>query len=115
MASDQDIEFMRMALDEAAKGRETPGGAEVGAVLVRHGQVICRGFNEGEMRQDPTAHSEIVVIRRAYEQLNTTSLEGTTLYCSQQPNNKNTKTTLWAGISRIVYGARRSDVHAVYF
>ena len=85
MASEQDIAFMRMALEEAVKGRETPGGAEVGAVLVRNGEVICRGFNEGDMRHDPTAHSEMVVIRRACGQLNTTSLEGTTLYCTLQP------------------------------
>jgi tRNA(adenine34) deaminase len=115
MASEQDIRFMRMALEEAVKGRQTPGGAEVGAVLVRHGQVICRGFNEGEMRHDPTAHSEIVVIRRACEQLKTTSLEGTTLYCTLQPCGMCTMASLWAGVSRIVYGARRSDVHAVYF
>jgi hypothetical protein len=49
--------------------RETPGFAEVGAVLVCQRKVICTGFNEGEMRHDPTAHGEMVVIRRACEQL----------------------------------------------
>ena len=106
---------MRMALEQAVKGRESPGGAEVGAVLVRRGQVICKGFNEGELRHDPTAHSEIVVIRRACEQLKATSLEGTTLYCTLQPCGMCTMACLWAGISRIVFGARRSDVHPVYF
>jgi len=115
MASDQDIEFMRVAIEEAVRGRETPGGAEVGAVLVRNGQVICKGFNEGEMRHDPTAHSEMVVIRKACEQLKTTNLEGTTLYCTLQPCGMCTMASLWAGISRIEIGARRSDVHAVYF
>jgi tRNA(adenine34) deaminase len=79
MASDRDIHFMRMAVEEAVKGRETPGGVAVGAVLVRRGDVICTGFNEGEMRHDPTAHSEIVVIRRACGRLMSTSLEGATL------------------------------------
>ena len=115
MASEQDIAFMRMALEEAVKGRETPGGAEVGAVLVRNGEVICRGFNEGDMRHDPTAHSEMVVIRRACGQLNTTSLEGTTLYCTLQPCGMCTMACLWAGIRKVVFGARRSDVNAVYF
>ena len=105
--NEKDIEFMRIALDQAVRGRDTPGGAEVGAVLVRGGQVICAGFNEGEMRHDPTAHSEMVVIRRACEQLKTTSLEGTTLYCTLQPCGMCTMACLWAGISRIVYGARR--------
>jgi tRNA(adenine34) deaminase len=115
MASDRDIHFMQMALEQAVKGRETPGGAEVRAVLVQHGDVICTGFNEGEMRHDPTAHSEMVVIRRTCWQLKTTSLEGTTLYCTLQPCGMCTMACLWAGISRIVYGARRRDVHAVYF
>ena len=63
MPDPQDIHFMRLAVEQAVKGRETPGGAEVGAVLVRQGEVICTGFNEGEMRHDPTAHGEMVVIR----------------------------------------------------
>jgi pyrimidine deaminase RibD-like protein len=69
MPDPQDIHFMRLAVEQAVKGRETPGCAEVGAVLVRQGRVICTGFNEGEMRHDPTAHGEMVVIRRACEQL----------------------------------------------
>jgi tRNA(adenine34) deaminase len=115
MASEEDIRFMRLALEQALKGRDTAGGAEVGAVLVRNGEVICVGFNEGDMRHDPTAHSEMVVIRRACEQLKTTSLEGTTLYCTLQPCGMCTMACLWAGISRLVYGARRGDVHPVYF
>ena len=115
MPDPQDIHFMRLAVEQAVKGRETPGCAEVGAVLVRQGEVICTGFNEGEMRHDPTAHGEMVVIRRACEQLKTTSLEGTTLYCTLQPCGMCTLACLWAGISRVVFGARRRDVHAVYF
>ena len=115
MAMDEDIRFMRLALDEALKGKRTPGGAEVGAVLVREGVVICAGFNEGDLRHDPTAHSEMVVIRRACAELQTTSLEGHTLYCTLQPCGMCTMACLWAGISRIVYGAGRGDVNAVYF
>jgi tRNA(adenine34) deaminase len=115
MASEQDVAWMRMALEQAVKGRETPGGAEVGAVLVRNGEVICSGFNEGDLRHDPTAHSEMVVIRRACAEAKTTSLEGVTLYCTLQPCGMCTMACLWAGVSRIVYGARRSDVNAVYF
>ena len=115
MATEADIRFMRLALEQARKGRETPGGAEVGAVLVRNGAVVCAGFNEGDLQHDPTAHSEMVVIRRACAQLKTTSLDGHTLYCTLQPCGMCTMACLWAGISRVVYGARRGDVHAVYF
>jgi tRNA(adenine34) deaminase len=86
----------------------------VGAVLVRNEIVAC-GFNEGELRHDPTAHAEMVVIRRLCAQLKTTKLEGYTLYCTLQPCGMCTMACLWAGISRIVYGAGRNDVNAVYF
>lgn len=115
MATDEDVHFMRVALDMARQGRDTPGGAEVGAVLVQREEVVCTGFNEGEMRSDPTAHGEMVVIRRACAEMRTTRLDGYTLYCTLQPCGMCTMACLWAGISRVVYGARRQDVHPVYF
>jgi tRNA(adenine34) deaminase len=110
-----DEQFMRLAIDQARIGRKTPGGAEVGAVLVRDSKVVYTGFNEGEIRHDPTAHAEIVVIRGACAELQRTALEGYTLYCTLQPCGMCTIACLWAGISRIVYGAGRHDVHPVYF
>jgi tRNA(adenine34) deaminase len=115
MTNKQDLHFMRLAIEQARKGQQTPGGAEVGAVLVRDGAVLCGGFNESEIRHDPTAHAETVVIRRLCAELQANSLEGCTLYCTLQPCGMCTMACLWAGISRIVYGAGREDVHAVYF
>jgi tRNA(adenine34) deaminase len=115
MPTQQDLHFMQLAIEQARKGRQTPGGAEVGAVLVRDGAALCTGFNESEMRHDPTAHAEIVVIRRLCADLRTVSLEGVTLYCTLQPCGMCTMACLWAGVSRIVYGAGRDDVHPVYF
>jgi tRNA(adenine34) deaminase len=115
MATIIDEQFMQLALEQARHGERMPGGAEVGAVLVNDGKVLSQGFNEGEIRFDPTAHAEIVVIRRACSERNVTTLEGSTLYCTLQPCGMCTMACLWAGISRIVYGAGRNDVHAVYF
>jgi tRNA(adenine34) deaminase len=115
MATAQDLDFMRLAIEQARQGEQTPGGAEVGAVLVKDGAARCVGFNESEMRHDPTAHAEIVVIRRLCAELKTSSLEGFTLYSTLQPCGMCTMACLWAGISRIVYGAGRDDVHAAYF
>ncbi|WP_245632439.1 nucleoside deaminase [Edaphobacter aggregans] len=115
MATEDDIQFMRLALEQALKGRRTPGGAEVGAVLVRDEVSICAGFNEGELHHDPTAHAEMVVIRRACAQLQKTSLQGCTLYCTLQPCGMCTMACLWAGVSKIVYGAGREDVNHIYF
>ena len=115
MATEQDLRFMRLAIEQARKGQQASGGAEVGAVLVKDGATLCAGFNESEMRHDPTAHAEMVVIRRLCAELATNSLEGFTLYCTLQPCGMCTMACLWAGISRIVYGAGRDEVHAVYF
>jgi tRNA(adenine34) deaminase len=115
MATEQDIDFMRLALQQAFAGRQTPGGAEVGAVLVCGDTVICAGFNEGDLHHDPTAHAEMVVIRRAGAQLQRTDLKGYTLYCTLQPCGMCTMACLWAGISRIVNGAGREDVNHIYF
>ena len=115
MATEQDLRFMQLAIEQARKGQQASGGAEVGAVLVKDDATLCAGFNESEMRHDPTAHAEMVVIRRLCAELKANSLEGCTLYCTLQPCGMCTMACLWAGISRIVYGAGRDDVHAVYF
>jgi tRNA(adenine34) deaminase len=115
MPSELDLRFMELAISTARAGERTPGGECVGAVLVRDGQAACVGFNEGEMRHDPTAHAEMVVIRRLCEDLSSTSLKGYTIYCTLQPCGMCTMACLWAGISRIVYGAGRDDVHHIYF
>ncbi len=115
MASDLDQHFLQLAIDQARLGQETPGGAQVGAVLVEDGQLACAGFNEGDLHHDPTAHAEMVVIRRLCAQRKSTSLKGLTLYCTLQPCGMCTMACLWAGVSRIVFGAGREDVNAVYF
>jgi tRNA(adenine34) deaminase len=110
-----DGHFMRHALEQAHIGMQTPGGAEVGAVLVKDGKVVCGAFNEGNMRNDPTAHAEIAVIRKGCNELRSMTLEECTLYCTLQPCGMCTMACLWAGVSRIVYGAGRRDVNAIYF
>jgi tRNA(adenine34) deaminase len=115
MTTGQDIGFMRLAIEQADIGKSTPGGAEVGAVLVYEGSIVCQGFNEGELHYDATAHAEMVVIRRAGKLLQRTDLRGHTLYCTLQPCGMCTVACLWAGISRIVFGAGRGDVHHIYF
>jgi tRNA(adenine34) deaminase len=106
---------MRLAIEQAQRGFDTPGGAEVGCVLVKGGQLVCAGFNEAELSHDPTAHSEMVTIRRLAAQWQTLSLAGCTLYCTLQPCGMCTVASVWSGISRIVYGAGRNEVHPIYF
>ena len=79
-ASAEDTRFMRMALDEARRG-DFP----FGAVIVRDGSVIARGRNLGRTTDDPTAHGEMVAIRRCLADHGSASLRGSTLYTSGEP------------------------------
>ena len=110
-----DLSFMSAALEQAKAGQETPGGAQVGCVLVENGQVVCSSFNEGDLQFDPTAHAEMVGIRRLCRERRSTSLKGVTVYCTLQLCGMCTMACLWAGVSRIVYGASRNDVNSIYF
>jgi tRNA(adenine34) deaminase len=110
-----DFRFMRLALDQARAGERRPGGAEVGCVIVRNGEVIAAGHNEAEGQFDPTAHAEIVTLRRAGRALGSIDLSGSALYCTLQPCGMCTVACVWAKIARIVYGATRAQVHACYF
>jgi len=82
---------------------------------VRDARVLRSGFNEGNMRHDPTAHAKVVVIGEAYSLLQVVTLEGAALYCTLQPCGMCTVACVWAGVSRVVHGAGRTDVNAVYF
>jgi len=115
MVTDEDVRFMKTAIEAALDGQRTPGGEGVGAVLARDGKADWVAFNEGEKQHDPTAHAEMVAIRRLCSTLNTTALKGYTIYCTLQPCGMCTMACLWAGISRIVYGAGRGEVHHIYF
>jgi tRNA(adenine34) deaminase len=84
-------------------------------VIVLDGKSIGEGCNEVDLRHDATAHAEIVSLRRAGQQLGCHELRGAVLYTTLQPCGMCTMASIWAKISRIVYGAGRGDVHAMYF
>jgi tRNA(adenine34) deaminase len=111
----EDILWMRQALRNAREGDAIAGGSPIGCVIVRDGVVIGEGYNEVDLRCDATAHSEIVAIRRAGEHLHSVELRGATLYSTLQPCGMCSMASIWAKISRIVYGAGRGDVHDMYF
>jgi tRNA(adenine34) deaminase len=110
-----DERFMALAIAEAAKGDIRPGAGEVGCVIVRRGEVFAAGYNEAELRHDPTAHAEIVTMRKLGETLRSTDFRGYTLYCTLQPCSMCTVACIWGKISRIVFGVGRNDVHSMYF
>ena len=106
---------MRRAIQLARQGENAGSGGPIGCVIVRDGQVVAEGHNEVFACKDPTAHAEMVTIRRATSKLQDSELRGAVLYSTLQPCGMCTMASIWAKIGRIVYGAGRDDVHSMYF
>lgn len=115
MQAAQDEYFMRLALEQARIGAAASGAGQVGCAIVRDGQVLAAGHTETEMRRDPTAHAEIVTLRRGGQELESTDFSGCALYCTLEPCGMCAMACIWAKVSRVVYGAARTDVHSLYF
>ena len=114
-ATEADRTFMARALELARQGDRTKGASPIGCVIVMDGRVVAEGHNEVGLRHDPTAHAEMVAIRRAGAALEREELGGATLYSTLQPCGMCTMASIWSHIGRIVYGAGRDDVHRMYF
>jgi tRNA(Arg) A34 adenosine deaminase TadA len=104
-ATDEDIAFMRLAIEEAAKG-DFP----FGAVITRDGKVLAKGRNLSQQERDPTAHGEMVAIRRFLAEYGPEELKGTTLYTSGESCPMCMGAIVWCGISRVVYGASIAEL-----
>lgn len=104
--------FMREALS-LARSAECLGEVPVGALIVRDGVVVGRGFNTPIGEHDPTAHAEIAALRDAARNLRNYRLPGCTLYVTLEPCAMCAGAILHARIARVVYGARdpKTGVH----
>jgi tRNA(adenine34) deaminase len=94
---DEAIELARQALEF----EDVP----VGALVVRGGRVIGRGFNQREKLQDPTAHAEILAITAAAQSIGHWRLEDCTLYCTLEPCPMCAGAIVLARVPRVVFGA----------
>lgn len=99
-ASPEDDRFMRIALDEARQA-DFP----FGAVIVRDGKEIARGRNLGHTTRDPTAHGEMVAIRRCVTEHGGDALRGSTLYTTGEPCAMCMGAILWSHVGRLVFAA----------
>lgn len=115
MQQQKDETFMRRAIVVAKAAAAASGTSPIGCVIVIDGTIVAEGSNEVGVRHDPTAHAEIVTIRRATEALQASDLPGATLYSTLQPCGMCSMASIWAKIGRIVYGAGRGQVHRMYF
>ena len=90
-------------------------GGPFGAVIVRDGEVLAEGWNQVTSTNDPTAHAEVVAIRRACAAVDTFALEGAALYASCEPCPMCLASAYWARVSRIVFANTREEAAAIGF
>ena len=100
----RDLAMMRRALEEARKAAEK-GEVPVGAVVARGDEVLAAAHNERETTRDPTAHAELIALRRAARKLAGWRLTGCTLYATLEPCPMCAGALHAARISRLVYAA----------
>ncbi len=100
----RDEYFMRLALREAEHALEHED-VPIGAVLVREGEVIGTGHNEREVRQDPTAHAEIMALREAAREVGGWRVLESVLYVTLEPCAMCAGAIVLARVPRVVFGA----------
>src|SRR5437588_1324106 len=96
--------FMRLALREAARAPEHED-VPIGAVIVHGGEVIGSGHNERELRQDPTAHAEMIALRGAARALGSWRVLDSVLYVTLEPCAMCAGAIVLARVGRVVFGA----------
>jgi tRNA(adenine34) deaminase len=103
MHIESDEFYMELALAEA-KQAEAAGEVPVGAIIVSEGVIIGSGFNLPILTHDPTAHAEIIALRKAARQQQNYRLSNATLYCTVEPCLMCAGAMLHARITRLVFG-----------
>ncbi len=104
-------EAIRLSLAKMRRG----AGGPFGAVLVRDGQILARGWNRVTSTHDPTAHAEVVAIRAAGRRLRRFHLEDCELYTSCEPCPMCLAAIYWARVRRVFYANTRHDAARIGF
>ncbi len=108
-------EFMARAIDLGRIHMRSGEGGPFGAVVVKGGEVVAEGNNEVVSQKDPTAHAEVVAIRRAALELDAFHLEGCEIYASCEPCPMCLGAIYWARIERIWFAATAGDAADIGF
>jgi tRNA(Arg) A34 adenosine deaminase TadA len=108
-------EFMREAIRISIQKMRTNHGGPFGAVVVKHGKIVGRGWNRVTSTNDPTAHAEIMAIRQACWRLKTFHLEECDIYTSCEPCPMCLSAIYWARIKRVFYANTHKDAARIGF
>lgn len=108
-------EIMKIAIEEAKIAIKNKEGGPFGAVIVRNGEIIAKAHNEVVKTNDPTAHAEILAIRKASAKLKTFNLEDCELYSTCEPCPMCFAAIHWARIKKLYFGCNRDDAGRIGF
>src|SRR5271169_5206876 len=106
---------MARAIQLSIEGVQSGRGGPFGAVIVQGGKIIAEGSNEVTSTNDPTAHAEVLAIRRACEKLGIFELKDCELYTSCEPFPMCLGAIYWARLSRIYFGSTAEDAAKIGF
>jgi tRNA(Arg) A34 adenosine deaminase TadA len=109
MDNGYDPQFMEKAIQLAKKNVSSGNGGPFGAVIVKDGEIIASARNEVTTTDDPTAHAEIIAIRRACRKLQSYQLEGCELYSSCEPCPMCLGAIYWARPEKVYFAATKDD------
>ena len=112
MDKEFDERYIKMALEEAEKAGEG-GEVPVGAILLKGDQILARNHNRCIELSDPTAHAEILVLRKGGEILGNYRLNGTVMYVTAEPCPMCVSAMVHARIARLVFGSFEPKFGAV--
>ena len=113
--TEQDEYFMRKAIKLARKGMNKNAGGPFGAIVVKDGKIISKGYNKVTSKNDPTAHAEVVAIRKACKKLGTFQLDDCTIYTSCEPCPMCLGAIYWARPKQVFYASNKKDAAAIGF
>ena len=115
MAKNSASKFMKKAIRLSVANVVKGKGGPFGAVVVKDGKVISRGTNSVTSTNDPTAHADIVAIRKACKKLKTFQLAGCEIYTSCEPCPMCLAAIYWARPDKLYYAGNKEDAAAINF
>lgn len=108
-------QLMQCAIDLALERMRANKGGPFGAVVTRNGEIVAEGWNEVTSTNDPTAHAEVVAIRRACEKLGTFNLSDCEIYASCEPCPMCLGAIYWARFRTLYYANTRVEAAGIGF
>jgi len=108
-------QFMRAAIRLSLSKMRANCGGPFGAVVVRRGRIIGRGWNQVTSTNDPTAHAEVMAIREACRRLKSFQLADCELYASCEPCPMCLAAIYWARLQKVYFAGTRQDAARIAF